>query len=113
MKAFWPLFVILVGMLVLMLYGTYLDGHSRGYRAGLAWARDRDREELELHCYCGQTRSCSFGGGVVGIQNCDNIRNQWLRCEPNPQYCDNACLRMIEDYNDALGKQADLLNSKP
>jgi hypothetical protein len=92
-----------------LIWVSYVTGNAQGESKQRALCAERADQARELRCFCGDIRSCAFGGGVVGIQKCDNVSNQWLRCEPNPQYCDNACLRLKVDAY----RQADLLNSKP
>jgi hypothetical protein len=92
---------------------AHMIGYSKGHRDGLEKYVEKSREDSENSCGCGETRSCPFGGGVVGIQKCDNFHHRWLRCEPNTLYCDGVCQDLVKEaYNLALSKQADLLKTK-
>jgi hypothetical protein len=46
-------------------------------------------------CWCGDQRTCTFGPGIVGVQECRTLmssqpraatENRWTRCEPDPKY---------------------------
>lgn len=78
-------------------YVAYLHGNSEGYTEGLNQGSAEYQKDQEDRCYCGQTRACPFGGGIVGIQKCDPVRYHWMRCEPNTEYCTGTCLDMLKE----------------
>lgn len=66
-------FLVVAGFL---LYLTHGFGRFRG--------RAEAFQERRNECYCGTTRTCVFGPGIVGTQVCLTglDRNEWSRCEP-------------------------------
>lgn len=67
--------IFFIGLTTVFGFGIFL-GYSFGEVAGRA-----ERRNL---CSCGDTRTCPFGPGIVGEQDCRTglDSNEWGRCEP-------------------------------
>ncbi len=66
-------FMFIVALLVVGLGGLF------------SFDRSDDRNDRTNECGCGWRRTCPFGPGVVGEQQCETdplMVNRWSRCEP-------------------------------
>jgi len=68
----------------------YTEGFRRGHEQGLSRYEERSKEDLDQSCFCGATRTCAFGTGIVGIQRCGAFDHRWTRCEPDAAYLLNS-----------------------
>lgn len=88
-------FIILLSILFIA-YCIFDVGRMRGESRQQAEAFKEHMEQLQNRCGCGETRSCAFGAGIVGIQRCSSFDHTWMRCEPNTLYCDDVCKSRLE-----------------
>jgi len=51
----------------------------------ISYIEGRNSVRAEHECVCGQTQSCAFAAGIVGVRECSGY-GQWDRCEPDPRY---------------------------
>ena len=91
----WQRQVGYVGSIIALVSFAGFVGHEVGYTAGY---HDGTTEAVDAfkngpsQCFCGATRSCAFGPGIVGRMPCettwhdDKDQNTWSRCEPDPRY---------------------------
>lgn len=78
------IFSSVIGSILTLLVGYsigVLDGRREGREAA-----DRFWKAQQNECICGEVRTCAFGVGITGYQECTTrgmMRNEWSRCEPD------------------------------
>ncbi len=73
--------LVLGGVVVSCAHTSDADKREAEHSATL----ERVKAEMpKRDCWCGATRTCAFGPGIVGEQHCQTLGsdNEWSRCEP-------------------------------